>query len=149
MERRNGFWVSAGILAATACSHGGGAANHGATPSPAAQVAPTAAQVERMISEADGNQPGRVKSLANGYLVLEPYQSSARDTRLRVLPEAAVFEGDSARTLDALEPGADVRVFYRNPKGAEPAEVVGIELLDADEAREIDEALHDGRPELP
>ncbi len=104
-----------------------------ATPVPrvsgATRPAGTPDGLKTMLTDSDGSEPGRVHRVQNGFLELQPYAPSQPRIRLRLLPTAPILRGRVAVSSDALAPGTDVRVCFKNPKGPEPPEAVGVELL--------------------
>lgn len=95
------------------------------------------------LERADGSQPGVVKEVAEGFLILDPYQTTAGDARLQLSPTAPVFQGEGRVGTDALRSGVDVRVFYRAGSGDRKPEVVAVEILDPATAREIRTEIED------
>jgi hypothetical protein len=91
---------------------------------------------------ASGSQAGKVKEVGGGTLVLDPYQVAAGDSHLRLDPLAPVFQGATKTTTSVLRPGADVRVFYKE-EGSQPPKVVGVELLDPTQARQLEQSERD------
>jgi hypothetical protein len=89
------------------------------------------------LQRADGSQPGKVREVAGGFLVLDPYQRAAGDARLQLSPSVPVFQGEGRLGTQALRPGTDVRVFYKQGTREQPSQVVAVEILDPQNAQEI------------
>lgn len=110
-------------------------------PEQAAPAGDAQESLDMLILQADGSQPGRLRDLRADVIVVEPYQVEADPSVLGFSNEVPVFRGDEQVSLRSLQPGADVRVFYRMPEGAEQSEVVAVQLLDPQEARAIERAV--------
>ncbi len=99
---------------------------------PKAVAAPPVTSVtslRTMLTDADGNETGNVRRLRNGFLTIVPTAGPRRHLRLRLLPTAPVLLGRLAKSHTVLAPGTPVRVYYKNAKGAEPPEAIGVEVL--------------------
>lgn len=150
------FWAAAALLAA-GCAHGRDTARRDSQAidmglvKGEASVRDDAAALVRMLGEADASEPGRVKALDDGFLTIERFAQPTGPLRLRlrILPDTPVFLGQAQVGGDALQPGVDVRVYYRTPKGPEVPAVVGVAILGPDEARAVEDASHGKAPPAP
>lgn len=95
-----------------------------------------AAEREAIIGQADAWQPGIVRDVQDEMLILEPYQRAAGEARVQLDPETPVFQEEGRVSTRALQPGTDVRVFYRHDATGVP-QVVAVEILSPEEASEV------------
>ncbi len=102
------------------------------------QTKPVTPQAKKATeAEASGSQAGRVIRVASGYVYLNPYQQAAGNARLTIASSTPVYSGNQQLATTALQPGQDVRVFYRE-HGRQPPSVIAIELLDKPTARRLE-----------
>lgn len=94
------------------------------------------AEREAIIGQADAWQPGIVRDMSDETLILEPYQRAAGEARIQIDPETPVFQEEGRVSTRALQPGTDVRVFYRHDATGAP-QVVAVEILSPEEANEV------------
>jgi hypothetical protein len=81
-------------------------------------------------------QPGRVVSVSNGILELDPYEEAAGHARVTLGPGAVVARGAQVADTSALRPGTEVMVTYRSaPDGH--AVALRVDILSPDEAAKL------------
>lgn len=105
---------------------------------------------DSVISRADAWQPGVVREMERDYLVFEPFQPMVPEQRVRLEEGTPVYMSQERVETQALQPGTDVRVFFRHDPAGEP-EVVAVEILTPEEAREVRalfEQTPPGHPEI-
>jgi hypothetical protein len=81
-------------------------------------------------------QAGRVGSLSENQLVIEPYQPGVGEARLEMSPEIPVFRAGERVGHETLQQGEDVRVFFEPVEGAAPR-LIAVELLPETEVRRL------------
>lgn len=98
-------------------------------------------EMQRIVSQADGSQPGRVEEMSDGMLRLDPYQEAAGVAQLRIDENTPVFQGGGKVTTRALQPGVDVRVFFDRSEAGERPRVIAVEVLEGQNARDIEQSI--------
>jgi hypothetical protein len=81
-------------------------------------------------------QPGRVVSVANGVLDLDPYEEAAGNARITLPPGVIVARPAQAADTSALRPGTEVMVTYRSAPDGHPI-AVRVDILSPDEAAKL------------
>ncbi|MGI5860565.1 MAG: hypothetical protein ACOX6T_00745 [Myxococcales bacterium] len=132
------------LLGMSACASDKGATK---TEQPVAQAPDQEpSELEQRIAEqASGSQPGKVASIDadDNRLVLDPYSPAAGDAELVLEDRTPVFRGGEQVSMnpeEALEEGSDVIVYFQTRAG-EPPLVLGITILEPEQAREIQEQM--------
>jgi hypothetical protein len=96
-----------------------------------------------ILASASGSQPGKITKVDSGKLYLDPYQKAAGEAELQFDPNAPVFQGNGRVASNALMPGSDVRVYYRNEPNNQRPKVIAVEILDKDQAKQLEKSERD------
>jgi hypothetical protein len=136
-----GFVLGGLLLAGTACSHSAGMTRNSdngqmstgmASATPGTIPDSIARQKDAIMSQADGAQPGRVRDFSGNTLTLDSQSTTAGGggtMTMRLDNNIPVFQGAQRVSTDALVPGADVRVFYKNPANGSYPKALAVEVL--------------------
>lgn len=118
-----------------------------AAPAAGATAAPPAASAATKLEQdadarSQGSQAGRILTVEQGVVSLDPYQRAAGNARLVFANDAQVFRGDQVLSIADVKQGSDVRVYFDNQAGTLP-KVVAIEILPPDQAAMLEKAERD------
>ncbi len=136
--------AGAALLGMSACASDKGATKAEQPVAQAPEQEPSELE-QRIAEQATGSQPGKVASIDadENKLVLSPYSPAAGEAELTLEDQTPVFRGGEQVSMnpeEALEEGSDVNVYYQSRAG-EPPLVLGIAILEPEQARQIQEQL--------
>ena len=112
---------------------------------------------ERYFAQASGQQAGTIQRFSVGRIVLEPYNPASDLNGFLVPQNTPVYQGNEKVTLEALVPGASVRIHFRfSPSADQPARAIAVEVLSVSQSRaakmqaiQSPPVLNQGRGQIP